>query len=124
MRYLKKFEKFIYKEVKDSIPDSFYIKGDFFSSFVLDDKEIGSFHYRIENDIFNLIEIQVSDKFRGMKYGDKIMQEVINKAKELNKKKIILEVLSYNSRAINLYKKYGFKEYKSETFFIKMELYI
>lgn len=124
MKYLRAFENFIYREVEESIPDSLYRKGDFFSKLVINKKEIGTFHYRLENDTFHLIEIEVHSEFRGMKYGDKLMQEIINKAKELSKKRIILEVLSTNSNAINLYRKYGFKEYDSDTLFVKMEFYI
>ena len=47
---------------------------------------------------------------RGNKIGTLMLEEIINIAKNKNMKSITLEVNVNNNIAINLYKKYGFKE--------------
>ena len=47
---------------------------------------------------------------RGNNIGTLMLEEIINIAKEKNMKSITLEVNVNNNIAINLYKKYGFKE--------------
>ena len=47
---------------------------------------------------------------RGNNIGTLMLEEIINIAKNKNMKSITLEVNVHNNIAINLYKKYGFKE--------------
>ncbi len=59
-----------------------------------------------EGDITN---IAVHPKHRGCGIGNKILRALINKAKEIDIKDIILEVRQSNDTAIHLYEKNGFK---------------
>lgn len=124
MIFIKKFENFVTRKINKNIQDSFFREGDSYGELFDNNKKIGYFHYRIDksNNTLNLVEISVENEFKGMKYGYKIMNEVIKVAKKSNMNKIILEVLSTNSIALNLYKNLGFKEYDRESFFIKMYL--
>jgi len=54
--------------------------------------------------------ISILQEYQGLGLGNIIMVELINKAKEMKKTKMDLEVRVDNFKAINLYKKLGFVE--------------
>lgn len=70
------------------------------------------FHGRNSERIGHRVSLGISilNEYQGLGLGNKIMEELIKKAIEMNKKKIDLEVRVDNYKAINLYKKLGFEE--------------
>ena len=58
-------------------------------------------------DNIDLLSIFVSNNKRCQHFGSKLMKHLIN---EVKNQTITLEVSTKNNEAINLYKKYGFKE--------------
>lgn len=56
-----------------------------------------------------LIEIEVLEDKRGLGYGKKLLEFMLEKAKEESAVNITLEVKVTNNIAIHLYEKYGFK---------------
>lgn len=65
-----------------------------------------------DNDVW--LGIAVSDNYRGKGYGEKMLKYLIKYAKVKNIQQIKLSVDNNNIPAINLYKKYGFIEYKED----------
>ena len=61
-------------------------------------------------DIAHITNIVVKKDMRNNGIGSKLLQELINMCKELKMKDITLEVNEHNVVAINLYKKYEFKQ--------------
>lgn len=59
-------------------------------------------------DYMTIATIAVNPKYQGQGYGNILMEDIIKKSIELGKKSIDLEVRVSNTKAINLYKKYGF----------------
>lgn len=55
--------------------------------------------------------IAIKKKAWGEGLGNKLMEEIIKKASEAGYQQMELQVFSTNHKAINLYHKYGFKEY-------------
>ena len=74
----------------------------------LENKEvIGYLYALIFIDNIDLLSIFVSKNKRCQHFGSKLMKQLIN---EVKNQTITLEVSAQNNEAINLYKKYGFKE--------------
>lgn len=71
---------------------------------------IGFIQYSIIYDRAELDYIYVDDKFRSSGIGSKLMNYMIEDVKNNNCLNISLEVENSNINAINLYKKYNFKE--------------
>lgn len=71
---------------------------------------IGFIQYSIIYDRAELDYIYVDDKFRSSGIGSKLMNYMIEDVKNNNCLNISLEVENSNISAINLYKKYNFKE--------------
>jgi len=55
-----------------------------------------------------LIQIEVKEEYRNQGYASKLLEFMINLAKEKKLENITLEVRSDNTTAIHLYEKYGF----------------
>jgi UDP-4-amino-4,6-dideoxy-N-acetyl-beta-L-altrosamine N-acetyltransferase len=86
--------------------------------FLLDD--IGVVYFIIKD---NLVEIGLYKNPNKKKVGTKLMEFALNYAFEILKaKKIVLFVYENNKKAINLYKKFGFKTVDKKDNLIKMEL--
>ena len=81
-------------------------------------------HLDFDNDTVWL-GIFVSKKFNGLGFGSKMMEYLLNYASNNKIKSINLSVDSDNLIAYNLYKKYGFKDYKiiDSKIFMSMKLY-
>lgn len=78
-----------------------------FASFLIYKKENIITGYLYYSEIYNRIEINqffVYEKYRNKGYASKMLEHLIKKNKS-----ITLEVKCNNKKAINLYKKYGFK---------------
>jgi len=60
--------------------------------------------------------------YRGMKYGEELLEKTLARAMALGFTKVLLKVDKNNHVAINLYKKIGFSETKKENENIWMEI--
>ncbi len=60
-------------------------------------------------DVVNIIDVFTKEEYRKKGVSSRILKYIINKYKG-NKAKLMLEVRSKNIPAINLYKKFDFKE--------------
>ena len=75
--------------------------------YFLNDELIGFIHIQDLIDEIDVINIVINEENRRKGYASKLIEHVINYAKD---KKIILEVSEQNTSALNLYKKYNFIE--------------
>lgn len=53
----------------------------------------------------------IIEEFRGKGYGKNLLIHILNKAKEIGVEEVYIKVKSDNIKALNLYKKMGFKEF-------------
>ena len=84
-------------------------------------ENIGVIYFTLHNN--NIVEIGLYKNPNKQKVGNKLLKTAIEYAfEELKAKKIILYVFENNIKAINLYKKFGFKEIDKQKNIIKMEL--
>lgn len=100
-------ELFNLSKIKDSIENN-----TFTNHYVYKDNEeiIGYINYDIIYERSELIQINVLKEKENNHIGSKLMEYMINDLKNNNAKEITLEVRIDNSKAIGLYKKYGFIE--------------
>ncbi len=70
-----------------------------------------SFKDRSFPDDYYLSNIAVYPDLRGLGIGSDILKRVIQKARSFGCKRVILDVVTTNTRAINFYKKHGFSIY-------------
>ena len=83
-------------------------------------EDLGVINFKISKDI---VELGIHKNPAKTKVGKILLNEAINYAfNNLNAKKIVLYVFEDNLKAINLYKKFGFKEIDKKDNLIKMEL--
>ena len=61
-------------------------------------------------DNLEIINLYVDEEYQGMGFGSIIMDFVIDVCEQSNISNLSLEVRSSNTKAINLYKKFGLKE--------------
>ena len=64
----------------------------------------------MKEDAFELTKMAVDPSYRGRGIGDKLMQACIDFARSRGRRSIILESNTKQAAAINLYRKFGFKE--------------
>lgn len=79
------------------------------------------------NGVYELVKMAVAPAFQGQGISKLLIEKCLNKAKELGAKKVFLYSNSQLSRAITLYKKYGFQHIDASnapllTADVKMEL--
>jgi ribosomal-protein-alanine N-acetyltransferase len=91
--------------------DSFFSENNNPTVLEINGQIIGFLSYFYILDEAELFLITVKKEFQGLGYGKILLEHLLNKLKENNVKVCYLEVSSKNSRAINLYKKFGFYEY-------------
>lgn len=72
---------------------------------------VGYLSYFYILDEAELFLIAVKREYQSLGYGKILLEYLLNKLKENNVKVCYLEVSAKNSKAINLYKKFGFYEY-------------
>lgn len=99
-------DNFTYKLTKSKFSTNPYLK---IITYVEKDKIIGFLLYSLIYDRIEIEQFEVITKERGKGIGDKLLKYLIEKYKERDVKNITLEVKEDNIVAINLYKKYGFK---------------
>lgn len=75
-----------------------------------EEEVMGFLEYSIIYDRMEIDNILVYKEFRNKKIGTKLMEYIIQIAKNNNLKNITLEVRKSNNIAISLYQKMGFKE--------------
>ena len=75
-----------------------------------DGKVIGYLNVIYTYEDADLCNIALSEEHQGKGYGNLLIEELIQRCKDRKIKNIHLEVNVLNEKAINLYKKYGFKE--------------
>lgn len=64
----------------------------------------------VDNETYELAKMAVSPKYQGKKIGQKLMDHVIESARKLGIKTLILESNTKLTPALNLYFKTGFRE--------------
>ena len=99
-------DNFTYKLTEKEFSTNPYLK---IITFVEKDKVIGFLLYSLIYDRIEIEQFEVITKERGRGIGDKLLKYLIEKYKDSDIKNITLEVKEDNIVAINLYKKYGFK---------------
>ena len=78
--------------------------------YVLDGKSIGYLEYSLIYDRMEIDNFQVSEEYRGLGIGKKLLAHLVSLAINYRVINITLEVRVSNEIARNLYKKYGFRE--------------
>ena len=63
-----------------------------------------------DDDAFELTKMAVDPKFRGRGIGDRLMQACVDFTRESSRSSIILESNTKQAAAIQLYRKFGFRE--------------
>ncbi len=111
--WLKKY--FVIEPIDEDMladPKHYYIdKGGHIFFAKIDGKVAGTFAlFKNKDNEYELSKMAVSEKFQGMKIGNRMMEYCIEKANELKAAKIILYSNTILHPAIHLYKKYGFVE--------------
>lgn len=100
-------DNFTYKLTEKEFSTNPYLK---IITYVEKDKVRGFLLYSLIYDRIEIEQFEVTTKERGKGIGDKLLKYLIEKYKEKDIKNITLEVKEDNIKAINLYKKYGFKK--------------
>ncbi len=70
------------------------------------------------DDAFELERIYVRQKFQGSGVGKVLYDQAVQRANELNKREIWLGVWEHNEKALAFYKKHGFVQTGSHTFYL------
>ena len=78
--------------------------------FVIEDKVIGYLEYSLIYDRIEIDNFSVLEEYRKQGIGTKLMSYLVSLAISLRVVNITLEVRVSNDIAINLYKKFGFRE--------------
>ena len=78
--------------------------------YVIDNKSVGYLEYSLIYDRMEIDNFYVSEEYRNQGVGTKLLAHLISLAISYRVINITLEVRVSNSIAINLYKKFGFRE--------------
>lgn len=108
-----KIEKELYKSPWNEKQFRYELEENEFSYlFVLENSGVlvGYYGFWVMFEDADITKVSIRKEFQGMKLSNILMEDCLNRAKALEIEKINLEVRVDNLRAINLYKKYGFKE--------------
>ena len=68
---------------------------------------------KLDNENCEMKRLYVKPKFRGKKIASILVKHIIQEAKEIGYKHILLDTLPFLETAINMYKSYGFYEIES-----------
>ena len=87
-------------------------KNEFSYLFVLENDNviIGYYGFWVMFENVDITKVSIRKEFQGMKLSHILMEDCIKRVEMLRGEKINLEVRVSNTKAINLYKKHGFKE--------------
>lgn len=113
-------EKDFYLEPEDvkfiENPTEYVIeKGGFIFLAKYDNQIVGTVSLcKIDNSKYELAKLAVTEKYKGLKLGKRLMEVVIEKCKEIGAKELILVTAKKLVAAYNLYLKYGFVEIEVE----------
>ncbi len=77
-------------------------------SYFINDEEVGFIIYRVSFDTLDITDVFVKEEYRNKGYASELMGYLIDNNKDIEN--IVLEVREDNIAAINLYKKFNFKE--------------
>lgn len=134
IEWLKKyFEVEPYDEEVLSKPEEYILKdgGQIYFAKTNDDVIVGTVALlKRGNDVFELTKMGVTEGFKGLKIGQKLMYAAIHEAGQLGAKRVFLDSNRILKPAITLYHKVGFKEIPvpSDSPYqrcnIRMELYV
>lgn len=121
--WMEHFPKIIGKENTEYILNKFQsesaiteqINDGYLYSFIMyKDEKVGYFSIRPEGDSLFMSKIYVLKRFRGKGLGSKTLDDILQKGKALNVKKVYLHVNKKNSSAISVYEHKGFIKVKDE----------
>ena len=103
----EEFEIDNYKEERNrNIKNNYLIK--------YNGNNIGWLEYELFEEYIFIKQIHILPEYHGKGIGSNILNEIIKYGKK-NKKDIYLEVLKYNDKALEFYKKIGFKIYRESS---------
>ena len=85
--------------------------------YVIDDNVIGYLDYSLIYDRMEIDNFSVMEDYRNQGIGTKLMAHLISIAIEYRVVNVTLEVRCSNEIAINLYKKFGFREVALRKFY-------
>ena len=99
----------------DSIEESYFSNDGFFGVVEINNAIVATVGlHKVNLTTCELRKMYSLPSQRGKGLGKSILEFALSKAREIGYTRIILETASPLKEAINLYKKYGFKEYKPE----------
>ena len=78
--------------------------------YVIDDISVGYLEYSLIYDRMEIDDLYVNDDYRNLGIGTKLMAHLVSLAINYRVVNITLEVRVSNNIAINLYKRFGFRE--------------
>ena len=85
----------------------------------LNNEVIGKIHIGYNNDSAFIFGFGVLPESRGKGYGKAVLKEALKLISERNIKQVGLDVAAKNSRALNLYRSFGFEEKSVMNYFVK-----
>ena len=94
-------------------------KNSSFRILFIDDKIIGYIVYHIVLDEAEILNIVINNEFKRQNLGKYLLEQTISEISKQNVKTIFLEVGEKNIPAINLYLKFGFKQYNKRNNYYK-----
>jgi putative acetyltransferase len=99
----------------DSIEETYFLNNGFFGVLIENDLVVATIGlHRVTADTCELRKMYSHPSQRGKGVGKQLMAFALSKAKELGYQRVVLETASPLKEAINLYKKFGFQEYKPD----------
>ncbi len=104
-------EAYSYDTLSEMMKDNYLLK-DNDNIFEISNEEeiIGYIIFHVSEDFTDIYKIFIRDNDKLKGYATMLLNKVIDIAKRYNSKKIMIEVRSKNSPAINFYKKNGFNQ--------------
>ena len=76
---------------------------------LLDNKEIGYAQIIYNKGMYMLVNFGILEEYRGLGYGEILLEYMINLAYDIKLSQLYIRVNDSNYKALNLYKKIGFK---------------
>lgn len=99
----------------ESIDDHYWKKGGYFGVVEEGSCIVATLGlYRIDGSTCELRKMYALPSQRGKGLGKSLMEFALTKAREMGFKRVVLETASPLKEAIGLYKRFGFREFKSE----------